>query len=132
MEFDTLKKNKEGFIALITVLIISAVVLLIGLGVGLASINEANMSLQENQSSQAYYLANLCSEWALMKLKETGSAYRGEIINIENGTCQISVESKWIVKVSANFSNQTKKMKIVVSKVHPEMIINSWQEVANF
>lgn len=132
MEFDTLKNNKKGFIALITVLIISAIALLISLGIGLSSINEANMSLQENQSSQAYYLANLCSEWALMKLKETGSAYTGEVLNIENGICQISVESKWIVKVSANFSNQTKKMKIVVSEIHPEMIINSWQEVANF
>ena len=59
----------RGYIALISVLIISAVVLLIATSASLFSIGEANMGLEESQSWQAYYLANLCIEKALMGLK---------------------------------------------------------------
>jgi len=122
----------QGFVALVIVLIISAIALLIGLSISLLSVGEIKMSLQKSQSSQSYYLANLCAEEALMKLKDDID-YPGEILNnIENGSCIISVEGNWIVKVSANFSNQTKKIKIIISQISPQMIIISWQEAANF
>jgi len=122
----------QGFVALVIVLIISAIALLIGLSISLLSVGEIKMSLQKSQSSQSYYLANLCAEEALMKLKDDID-YPGEILNnIENGSCIISVEGNWIVKVSANFSNQTKKIKIIISQISPQMIISSWQEAANF
>jgi len=129
-----LKSNNKGFIALIIVLIILGVTLLIGLGISQLSISEAQMSLQKSQSSQAYYLTNLCAEETLMELKED-SGYTGETINIENGNCTSSVssvEGAWTVEISADFSNQIKKMKIVISQIDPEMIIDSWQEVADF
>lgn len=123
----------KGFIALITVLIILGVVLVIGLGMSQLSLSEAQMSLQKSQSSQAFYLANLCAEQALMKLKENNNYPGGEIINMGNGSCQIlPIEGNWTVKVSANFQNQIKKIRIVVSQVNPEIIIDSWQEVAEF
>jgi len=125
-------KKMRGFIALTTVLIILGIVLAVGLGLGLLSIGEAQMSLQKSQSSQVYYLANLCAERALMELKETKGAYGGENIDIEGGNCQILVEGIWTIKVTATFSGQTKKMKIIVSQIDPEMIIGSWQEVAEF
>ena len=121
-----------GFIALITVLIILGIALLVGLGVAQLSFGEIQMGLQKSQSSQASYLANLCAEDALMKLKGD-IGYSGETIpNIENGSCTSLVDGNWTVKVSANFQNQTKKMKIVVSQINPEMIIDSWQEVSEF
>jgi len=127
------KQNQKGFIALVTVLIILAITLAAGIGLGLRSISEMKMGLQKSQSSQAYYLANLCAEQALMKLKENSNYSGNEIINMENGSCEIlSVEGNWIVKVSGTFSNQTKKMKIVISQINPEMIIDSWEEVADF
>jgi len=123
----------RGFIALITVLIILAVALLVGLSVSFLSISEATMGLKKSQSSQAYFLANLCAEDALMKLKETNGSYTGETKpNIEGGSCEISVVGNWTINVLANFQNQIKKIKIVVSQVNPEMIISSWQEVADF
>jgi len=126
-------KNKSGFIALITVLIIFAIILLVGLSVSLLSIGEAQMGLKKTQSSQSTYLANLCAEQALMKLKENINYSGGEIIDIEGGNCQIlPIEGKWTIKTIANFENQVKKIKIIVSQVNPEMIISSWQEVADF
>ena len=72
----------RGFVALITVLIILAIALLVGLGVSFLSISEATMGLKKTQSSQAYFLANLCTERALMNLKDTHGAYTGETIAV--------------------------------------------------
>lgn len=127
-----LKPNK-GFIALITVLIIFAIALLIGLSLALLSISEAFMGLKKTQSSQAYYLANLCAEQALIRLKEDINYPGGEIIEAVGGSCQIfPIEGNWTVKISSDFQNQTKKIKIVVDQVNPEMAISSWQEVPDF
>jgi hypothetical protein len=126
-------KTNNGFIALVTVLIIFAIVLLVGLSISLLSINEAQMGLKKSQSSQAYYLANLCAEDALMKLKEDINYSGNETIEIEGGSCQIlPIEGKWTIKTISNFQNQVKKIKIIISQVNPKMIISSWQEVADF
>jgi type II secretory pathway component PulK len=129
---NSLNSRNKGFIALLTILIVLGVVLLIGLGISQLSISEAQMALQKYQSSQAYYLASLCSERALMVLKEDIN-YTGENVNIENGNCTISTSGNLpaeIVGVKATFQNQTKKIKIVISQINPKMIIQSWQEVA--
>lgn len=123
----------KGFIALITILIILAVSLLVGLSISQLAISEAAMSLQKNQSSQAYYLANLCSEQALMKLKEDINYPGSETIEIEGGNCQIlAIEGNWLIKVIGNFQDQVRKMRIEVEEVNPEIIITSWQEVTDF
>ncbi len=126
-------KSGAGFIALITVFIIISIALLISLGFGLLSIGEINMSFKKTQSSQAYFLANLCAEQALMKLKENINYQGNETINIENGSCQIlQIDGQWIIKTIGNQQNDIKKMIISVSQVNPKMIIDSWQEVADF
>jgi len=127
------KKKQKGFIVLVTVLLILAVVLMVSLTLISLSINEAGMSLQKNQSSQAYYLANLCAEEALMTLKEGGTYTEKITLNMENGSCTIlPIEGSWIIKVLASSYNQVKKMKIAISQINPEMIIDSWEEVSEF
>ena len=126
-------ETSSGFIALVTVLIIFAIALLIGLSVSLLSISEAQMGLKKAQSSQAYFLANLCAEQALIKLKENIDYSGGETIEIGGGNCQIlPIEGNWTIKTIANFQNQIKKIKIIISKVNPQMVISSWQEVSEF
>lgn len=123
----------RGFVALITVFIIISVALLVSLGFGLLSIGEVNMGFKKTQSSQAYFLANLCAEQALMKLKENVNYAGNETKNTDNGNCQIlQIEGQWIIKTIGNTQNNIKKMRISVSQVNPRMIISSWQEVADF
>ena len=123
----------RGFIALTAILIILAAGLAVSLSITLLSLSEAKMSLEKSQASQAYYLANLCAEEALISLRENLN-YRGnKILTIEAGNCQIlPIEGNWTIKVLANYKNLVKKMRIVVSQVSPQMLISSWQEVADF
>lgn len=123
----------KGFIALITILIILVISLILGSGISLLSINEINMGLKKNLSSQAYFLANLCAEEALMRLKEDINYPGNETIEIEGGSCQIlPIEDNWIIKAIGNSQDQVKKMRIVIQQVNPQTIISSWQEVADF
>lgn len=116
-----------------TILIITAVILTLGIGLSLRSIGEIKMGLQKSQSSGAYYLANLCAEQALMKLKENSGYAGNETINESSGQCTIlPIEGNWTVKVSATSSEQVKKIRIVVSSINPKMIIASWEEAADF
>ncbi|MDO8265303.1 MAG: hypothetical protein Q7T34_02955 [Candidatus Parcubacteria bacterium] len=126
-------KEQQGFIALITVLIISAVALMIGLDVSLFSIGEANMSSKKIQSSQSYYLANLCAEKALRELRKN-SAYQGnENLVFPEGQCSIlPIEGNWIIKVSADSLNQVRKIKITVGQLDPKITIISWIQVSDF
>ena len=126
-------KKQKGFIALTTVLIISALTLMVGISISLGSIGEIKMGLQRSLSSQSYYLANLCAEQTLMKLKEDSSYLGNEIINVSNGSCTILlIEGHWTIKVSASSSGQIKKMKLTVSQINPKMIVDSCEEVAEF
>lgn len=128
-----LETDTRGFIALMTVLIIFVIALIVGLSSSLLSIGEVTVGLKKTQSSQAFFLADLCAEQALMNLKEDINYSGDEIIEIEGRNCQIlPIEGNWTIKVSAIFQDQIKKIKIVVSQVNPETIIESWQEVAEF
>ncbi|MCX6764156.1 MAG: hypothetical protein NTU58_00375 [Candidatus Nealsonbacteria bacterium] len=127
------QKNQEGYIALISVITASAIALMIVISAGLLGISDLKMELQKIQSLQSYYLANLCAEHSLMRLKENMSYNGDETINLAEGTCRIlPIEGNWTVKVFASSSGQVRKMKIIISQINPKMSIYSWEEVAEF
>lgn len=135
--YRNLKPKSEGYIALISVLIISAIAILIASSANLISISESNMSLQESKGWEAFYLATACAEDALMKLKDNLNYPGNETLTFDTGTCTISpLEGEGnedrIIKVSAAAYNQTRKIKIRIKRVNPDMEISSWQEVRYF
>ena len=126
----------RGFVAITTILIILVVILLVGLGVSTLGISEMKMALQKTQSSQSYFLANLCAENALLELKRDEDYAGDATTTIENGNCQIlpieRTGGEWTIKAVGIFHNQTKKLKIIVSQVNPSITISSWEEAYSF
>ena len=130
-------RNQEGFIALISVLIIGAIVLAISIGLSLRSIGETNMSLAEQESHRALALANLCAEQALMKLESVLNYAGSENVTIGSESCDILAISgsgnfNRTVQAQSTVSGYTKKVKVVVSQISPTMQITSWEEVSDF
>lgn len=130
-------KNQEGFIALISVLIIGAIVLAISIGLSLRSIGETNMSLAEQESHKALALANLCAEQALMKLESTLNYAGNETVPVDEEFCDILAISgsgnfNRTIQTQSTVSNYTKKVLVVVSQISPAMQITSWEEVSDF
>ena len=118
---------------MISVIMVSALALMILMSAGFLSILDLKMELQKSQSAQSYYLANLCAEHSLMQLKENMSYNGNETIVLDEGVCRIlPIEGSWVIKISASSSQQVKKMKITASQITPKIIIDSWEEVAEF
>jgi len=116
----------KGYIALISVLIISAVMLLITIGVSYFGISQSKMTIQKNQTLESYYLAQACAEEASMKLKEDLEYQGNETININGNSCTIlpvegSGNENRVVKTSSNAYNQIRKIQIVY-KISTEQV----------
>ena len=91
------------------------------------------MELTRIFSDKAYYLATLCAEDALMKLKKDINYTGNEVVVVQSGECAIlPIEGNWTVKTRADYQNQIKKIRVIVDKINPEMVIQSWEEVADF
>lgn len=86
---------KKGFIAISTILIISAVVLGIAVTVALVSIGEGQASLALTKGEQTLHFVEGCAEDALLKIRSNASyANPGPAtITQPEGTCSISVTS---------------------------------------
>jgi len=121
---------------LISVIIISALIVIIASSANLISISESSMGLMERQSWEAFYLANACGEEALMKLKEN-LKYKGkESFVFDNGICEISGatgggNTNRVIRASGSTYNMVRKIKIEINQVNPEMDIESWLEVTD-
>jgi len=129
--------NRNGYIALISILIISALSVLIATSATLISIGEADMSLQENQAWESFYLATACAEEGLMKLKNNLNYEGNETLTFDNGSCTILVpegsgNKDRAIKVTSTVKNLIRKIKIEINRVNPDMKINSWSEVTSF
>lgn len=129
--------SQRGYIALISILIASAIVLLISLSASLLSIGESKMGLQMNQASESFYLAQSCAEYALIALKNDLNYIGDETLTINGQDCTIlplegSGNTDRVIKALSNAYNQTRKIRIEINQVNPEIDIKSWQEVANF
>ena len=66
-------KNKKGYIAISSVLVIMAVVLIIGSSVSLLSINDMQSALSNKKSEESLHLVEGCTEDALLSLNENNS-----------------------------------------------------------
>jgi len=139
--FSAKHKNSAGFIALISVLIVGAIVLVISIGLSLRSVGETNVSLGEQESGRALALANLCAEQALMKLESVLNYAGGESVTVGSDTCDIltiggSGNQDRTVKIQATSTTANgtyvRKVKVEVSQISPVMQISSWEGVADF
>lgn len=128
----------KGFTALISVLIVGALILVISIGAAVRSLNQGQMSTQNELSERVRSLAHACAEDALLKLKTTTSYAGNETITVQGSyTCLIlptegSGSSNRTIKTQSTVSGYTAKVKMVVSQLRPTTQITSWEEVADF
>lgn len=131
-------KHSSGYIAIISILIISAVLLTSAFSVVNLGIFQSKSSLLKTQFVQNYYLAQACAEEALMKLKDDAGGYRGsETIYLDDNSCDILAVEKGkkqerTIKVLSSLYNLSKKIRVEIKKINPDMEIKSWQELSDF
>lgn len=141
-------KNKKGFLVLTLVLLVSATVLIIVTGVMLRTIGKVSDSADAEKSLKALSTVTACGEYALEQMVASTSATTtitnwgfasttGVELVLAGETCyiypieDISGGAK-LIKASSTISKFTKKIEIEVATNTPNIVINSWQQVADF
>jgi len=125
-------KTNSGFIALISAIIISAILLIIVTNLSLngfySRFNILDSELKERTSS----LAEACADTALLKLANDSAYVGGESVTVPGGgTCTIDLtiaNNPRTFITRANYNNiYFTKMKIVVNVT--SVLITSWEEI---
>lgn len=130
-------KKHYGFIALSTVLTLSAIFLSLGIAVASRAISGANTITAIQRQSEAKQLADSCAEHALIELTRTLNYSGNGSILIEGRPCTIlpieeNSDHSRILKVIGTVSDYTYRTKVVIEHVSPEMKITSWEGVPHF
>lgn len=143
------KKKKSGFIALISILVITAVSIIIGTTVTLKAISHANISASEIYSAQAWASANGCVETAIAALSYNGTSTwdmstgypsqhpAGQTLNIGGVPCFLAAITSTgadyrLIKASSTVQSYVRKLQVVVATNTPQIVVSSWQEVGDF
>ena len=127
----------RGFIALTSLVIISAIILAISLGVSLRGVDESKTGLSQELGTRAHAAVERCVEEALMRLKNDLLYAGGESI-IEGGeSCDIravggSGNVNRTIEAQSTVSGYTKKIRAVASVINPLTVIESWQTIGDF
>lgn len=119
-------KNRAGYVALVSLLIVSAVALTISIAVSLRGIEELQMSFSDSQAAKASSLANACLEEGLWRLHTNWQYYSGSL-SISPNSCIISVTvngSSAILEASADVGIFRQK---ITTQVDNNLEILSWQ-----
>ncbi|MFZ2621123.1 MAG: hypothetical protein WAX85_01335 [Minisyncoccia bacterium] len=125
------EKNK-GFIALISVVFISTILLLVAVTLSLSGFYGRYNILDSELKDRSFALAEACADTALLKLAND-SSYNpiDEIININIDSCLIKSvavsDSNKIILIKENYKNYYTNLRITVDSITLSVI--SWEEV---
>ncbi len=125
------RHDQKGYIALIAVVIITAVTLAISLSLNVLSIDELQISLLRQESVQSQALAQTCLEEAYGRLRQDND-YSGGSLNIGDGSCTISIAGLFIfrrITVAAQVQNVERRLQSMVSVNGTTLQIYNWQEI---
>lgn len=110
--------NQKGSIALMTVLVVSAIMLIAVLGASESQITTSYQHLNATSNNSAYYFAESCLEEAMGQLKADSDYIGGEIeLANDNMNCGVLVTggSQKTIDVMVNYENYTQSYQAEVS-----------------
>jgi len=131
------KKNinhQSGFAALLTIVVVSATVLIMAYSASLLGLGELDMGYTSQKGGEAFAIADGCMEETLRKLR-LNTSYTGETLTTSNGLCIISVAtagSNRTITITANTTDgYYKKIEANVTltaDTRPVITVNAWEE----
>lgn len=122
--------GRQGFVAIVTVLMISALVLLVSLSVTVMAISQLQGSLSQTTGEDKWYLTDGCVEDALLKISQS-PAYAGGSITRPEGTCKIVLSKTGnVYTLTVNSSSTSYNRTVAVTATRTGTItISNWKEI---
>ena len=130
------QQSENGFIVLITVLVIGAVSMAIAVSVLWLGVGDSRSSFALEQSNQAKALANACAEEGLQQIRDSTPFTGTGNLTLGQGTCTYTVTNQGgqnrTVTSTATVGTILRKVKVIIDDINPDINVTSWQEVADF
>jgi hypothetical protein len=127
---------RDGYIALLSMLIAGAVGSVIAVSVLFFGLDSMRSSFDFQASSSAWAFANACAEEGLQQIRALVSFTGTGSITFSGGaSCTYTVSntggSTRSISALGTVSSTTRRSFISITKIAPRIVISSWQEVAN-
>jgi hypothetical protein len=126
------KFSPNGYVALMSLIIIGAVVLIAALALTFMSVSQGGFIISHNKSVKNYYAANACANYAILQLQQNMEYSGDENLDLEGIKCRVESVSGQdparIIIASSQEGQQLKKIKVELDQVKPVTIIKSWGE----
>lgn len=132
--FGSSVNRSSGYIAISSILVIAAIVLIIGTTVALTSITESQISLAGIQNDRALDAAEGCAEETLLYLNENNLLPAPFTIPIGTTTvnCTITeishVGSNWTFTALVTLNNHTKSVRVTLTR-SSTIDVTRWEEI---
>ena len=127
---------KKGFVALISVVIVGAIILSIAVFMIYINLNSSQGGLIIKKSDQSRMLAQTCSEYALQKINDENDFVGTNSFSLLEGDCSYTIISgggeNRTINSWGQVENMIRKEEVIINQINPEINIISWQEVADF
>ena len=126
----------KGYITLISLIVVGAVATAVTLSLILLGLGSSRSSLSNQQGSSANWLAHACAEEALQEIRNNSNYSGNDSMAFSTGSCSYTVTQgrgeERSIQAVGNEGSVTRRVEVSVSGIEPEIIINLWQEVADF
>ena len=128
-------KSQSGIAALLTVVIISAAVLIMARSASLSGINEIEIAYLSSESGEALAIAEGCAEETLRRLQIDSSYTASDVIlSVGNGSCTINIAANGderTITVLGNVRDYYKKIEVNTSLGSGQITIDNLREISN-
>jgi hypothetical protein len=128
--------NNSGYITLLSVLVVGAISLAITTSLLLLGVGSSRTSFAKEQSEQTKALANACAEEALQQIRDSTTFTGSGSLSLGHGSCGYTVTSQGgqnrTITSTGTVGTLTRKAKIIITQINPNISISSWQEIADF
>lgn len=130
-------KKYDGFIALSSVLMLSAIFLSLSISIAFQAISGSKNASISFEGRKAEMLAKDCVEYALIKLQDTLNYQGNESILFGTGLCTINQitgvgNTNRTIETQGIYGEYTNRIVVVVEEISPITIIASYRLVAQF
>ena len=130
-------QSRNGYMLLITILVIGAIASVILTSLLLLGISANQVSQSVLEANQSMAQAHGCAEYGLMKLRASPSYAGNEFITIGTTQCEILAvggigNNNRVLCAEGRIGDSVRRLEIVIYQVLPQTKIYSWQEVSVF
>ena len=112
-----LRTNQQGSIALITIMIISAILLILVLGTSESQVSTSYQQLNTNSGKYAYYISEACLEEVMSRFKDDSSYAGGTLTPDSDAECAVTVtgDGTKTVDITTVYGNYTNSYQAQIS-----------------